>query len=269
MTHVTIIAEVGSVHDGSIGNAIEMVKLWADCGADAAKFQDHRFEEVDQDQQHPNPRVWNETRDDYYRRTEFAVWQWNILAAACKKRGVDFIVSPFSVEAAKEQADRATAFKVASGQLGNVALLAALRDIGKSVYMSSGMTTTAETFAAAEALGPALKYIMVCNSEYPSPPEHWSLRDVGPGTGYSDHSCGIVAPMLAAWQGASAIEVHVTPSRYLYGSDAGHSLEPPEFRQLVAGIRQIEVARASNLTRDEIIKTPEMQRMREVFLCPG
>lgn len=291
MVKVYIIAEIGSTHDGSIGNAIEMVKLWASLGADAAKFQDHRFEEVDQYQQHPNPRVWNETRADYYRRTEFAVWQWNILAAACKKQGVDFIVSPFSVEAAREQADRVTAFKVASGQVTNLELLRTLRELGKPVHLSTGMTTQREWLNAVEVLGPQLlASLMLCTSEYPCAPEHvglnwfselpmrdlWQLDvNVLPGDddkdalrlGFSDHTMGYAASLAAITLGARVIERHVTPSRHLYGSDAAHSLEPDEFRRFVRDVRDLEVMLANPVDKDELVKTEAMQKMRSVFLA--
>lgn len=278
MQRVEIIAEVGSTHDGSIGNALEMVRLWADCGADTVKFQDHRWQRVTG--AHPNPRV-TEQRRDYYNRTAFCDAEWDRIRAACDEHGVRLMVSPFSVQAAKEQGKRAHALKVASGEVTNLALLEAMRETGLPVYLSSGMSPRPEVQRAVAVLGStplvsstgcrALACVMHCTSEYPCRPESVGLSwfrdepDISAAIGFSDHTMGFAASLGAIALGATVIERHVTPSRELYGSDAAHSLEPDEFRRFVREVRELEQM-LGDYDKDAAVRSPEIQRMRRVFM---
>ena len=265
---VYLIAECGSTSDGSLGNALEMVRLWAGYGADAVKFQDHRWEHVPVDQPHPNTRV-RETRREYYERTSFMEFEWDQIAAACRGYRVDLIVSPFSVEAANSHQERVSKFKVASGQVTNEKLLARLSGLGKPVLLSTGMTTADENQAAVAILGNALECVLVCTSEYPCLPRHVGLNRLGSRTrfGLSDHTMGMAASLAAVALGATVIERHVTPSRELYGSDAAHSLEPHEFQAFERELRDLEEMLANPVDNAEAVK--RMAKTREVFLCAG
>ncbi len=262
-----LMAELGSTHDGSLGNCLRAIEVFSRLGASAIKMQDHRCQVVAPDAEHP---AWfqgpaHESRAAYLARTALDGSAWSKIRSACKSASVDLVVSPFSVEAARSLVDVVDAYKVASGQVTNHELLRELVRLGKPVHLSSGMTTWDETLDAAELLKPVLKCIMVCSSEYPNPPEHWMLRDVGPGVGYSDHSSGIIAPLLAVWEGAEVLEVHVTLSREMYGSDARHSLEPAMFATLVDSICQVEAARDSRVTREE--RVAMLAETRRQFLA--
>jgi sialic acid synthase SpsE len=260
-----IIAEIGSTHDGSFGNAVQCIRLFAGCGAHAIKFQDHRWEPVHPDQDHPNPHV-REKRRAYYERIAFTPEQWGELALECKQSNVHFIVSPFSVQAVKEQTS-VDAFKVASGQVTNIPLLEAIRETGKPVYLSGGMSGMAESVAACEVL-PRVVY-MHCTSEYPCLPEHVGLNNFtrAVAMGFSDHTMGFAASLAAITLGVRVVERHVTLSRELYGSDAAHSLEPDEFRRFVNEVLDLDRMLANPVNKDKLVETPQMQRMRDVFLA--
>jgi len=96
---ITIIAEIGSVHDGSIGNALKLIEAAAACGADAVKFQTH-IPEAETLSDAPSPSYFSaEPRFDYFRRTGFTLDQWKHLRAHCANSHVTFLSSPFSLEA--------------------------------------------------------------------------------------------------------------------------------------------------------------------------
>ena len=277
-----IIAEIGSTHDGSIGNALRMVETFAELGADAVKFQCHTGQVVP-DEKHPSVRVLSESRRAYYERTAFDAEQWWGLATAAKGCGVDFIVSPFSVQAVELLADLVDAWKIASGEVTNTALLEAVAATGKPVHVSSGMTSDDETWKAVEVFtrSRSLASVMLCTSQYPCAPENvclqtltrWKLtREWDPPQyrwGFSDHTMGMAASLAAITLGATVIERHVTLSRRMYGSDAAHSLEPDEFARFVREVRELDRMLASPVDKDELVNTPEIRRMREVFLCRG
>src|SRR5690349_2435177 len=98
-SNVSIIAEIGSVHDGSFGNAVKLIETAASCGADVVKFQTH----IASAETLPNapmpPYFKGEPRFEYFERTAFNFDQWSKLKTHCETRGVEFLSSPFSIEA--------------------------------------------------------------------------------------------------------------------------------------------------------------------------
>ena len=96
---VNIIAEVGSVHDGSIGNALKLIELAAKYGANCVKFQTH-IAEAETLQNAPAPSFFKgESRFDYFIRTGFAIEEWEKLKVKCDEYKIEFLSSPFSIEA--------------------------------------------------------------------------------------------------------------------------------------------------------------------------
>ncbi|RYG85739.1 MAG: hypothetical protein EON58_22610 [Alphaproteobacteria bacterium] len=124
MKNLKIIAEVGSVHDGSFGNALKAIEAAANCGADVVKFQTH-IAEAETLKNAPNPPYFQEeSRFDYFRRTGFSLEQWKRLKAKAADCGAEFLSSPFSLEAVDllEQLD-VPAYKIPSGEVTNIPLL--------------------------------------------------------------------------------------------------------------------------------------------------
>jgi N-acetylneuraminate synthase len=148
---VFIIAEIGSVHDGSFGNAKKLIELAKACGADAVKFQTH-IAEAETLKDAPNPPYFqDESRYDYFVRTGFSLEQWNALKVHADKIGIEFMSSPFSIEAV-ELLERVgmKRYKIPSGEVTNTPLLEAVVATGKSVFLSSGMSSWKELDRAVE-----------------------------------------------------------------------------------------------------------------------
>lgn len=267
-----LIAEIGSVHDGSFGNACKLIEAAAACGADAVKFQTH-IPEAETLKDAPMPSYFKgEPRFEYFRRTGFTLDQWRALKAKCDEQGVMFLSSPFSLEAVDllEQVGMAV-YKIPSGEVSNLPLLEKVKATGKPVLLSSGMSGWAEMGAAVETLrgaGPAA--VMQCTSAYPCPPERVGLnimvemgRRYGLPVGYSDHTLGHAACFAACALGAVVIEKHFTFSRLMYGSDAQHSMEPADFKALAEGLRDIRAMLAHPVDKDDLAPYGEMKRIFE------
>ena len=244
-----LIAEIGSVHDGSFGNAGKLIEAAAAAGADVVKFQTH-IAEAETLASAPNPSYFqSESRIDYFRRTGFTPAQWRALATQAEAAGVLFLSSPFSLEAVDLLEDVGVgAYKIPSGEVSNLPLLERVAATGKPVLLSSGMSAWAELEAAVEALrGSGPLTVMQCSSAYPCPPEQVGLnvlaemraRWPGARIGFSDHTLGLAAPIAAAALGAAVIEKHFTFSKLMYGSDARHSMEPGEFAVLARSLREV------------------------------
>src|SRR3989338_9530038 len=99
MPTISIIAEIGSVHDGSFGNACKSIEAAATCGADTVKFQTHIAEAESLEDAPSPPYFSDESRFQYFKRTSFSKDQWKKLAQKSKDCMVNFLSSPFSLEA--------------------------------------------------------------------------------------------------------------------------------------------------------------------------
>jgi N-acetylneuraminate synthase len=273
MSKVLLIAEVGSVHDGSFGNALKLIEAAAATGADVVKFQTHIAEaETLRDAPMP-PYFKGEPRFEYFQRTGFTREQWTKLKAHCEEHGVEFMSSPFSIEAVELlEGLGVTRWKIGSGEMTNTPMLEAVARTGKQVILSSGMSTWAELDAAVETVRRHHNDIVLlqCTSEYPCPPENVGLNVMREmrerydlPVGLSDHTLDNAASLAAVTLGASVIERHFAFSRLMYGSDARHSLLPEELAELARGIRAIESMLAVKLDKDA--KTAELGYMKEIF----
>jgi N-acetylneuraminate synthase len=269
MTDTLIIAEIGSVHDGSFGNAIKLIEAAAACGADAAKFQTH-IAAAETLRNAPMPAYFKgEPRFEYFERTGFTRNQWRELKQACDDNKVLFLSSPFSLEAVDLLEDAGVGtYKIPSGEVTNIPLLEKVRQTGKPALLSSGMSDWTELDAAMAALKGAPVTILQCTSAYPCKPEEVGLNVIGEmaarykvPVGFSDHTIGYAASFAAAAMGATVIEKHFTYSRLMYGSDAKHSMEPEEFRIFAQGLRDIWKMRSHPVNKGDVSAFSEMKRI--------
>jgi N,N'-diacetyllegionaminate synthase len=272
VSHTLIIAEVGSVHDGSYGNAVKLIETAAECGVDAVKFQTH-IPEAETLPDAPMPSYFKgEPRFEYFKRTGFSLDQWVGLKKCCEQNGVEFLSSPFS-EAAVELLEQVgiQRYKIPSGEVTNLPMLEVIANTGKPIILSSGMSSWQELDRAVDIILRENQNLTVlqCTSEYPCPYEDVGLnvmlemaeryrKDVG----LSDHTLTNFASLAAVTLGAKVIEKHFTFSRLMYGSDARHSLEPNELSNLVDGIRAIETMMGVRIDKDQINR---YQEMKEIF----
>jgi N,N'-diacetyllegionaminate synthase len=267
---VFVIAEAGMNHDGSLGNAIRMAEVAAECGADAIKFQLHDADAETTRDAPPPPYFTHESRWEYFTRTAFDDEEWQTLKEACDRAGIEFFCSVFSLAALERlEAIGAARYKIGSGEVTNLALVRAAAETGKPVLVSSGMSSWAELDAAVEAAGERVT-VLQCTSAYPTPPERVGLNLIaelreryGKPVGLSDHTLGPFAAFAAVALGAVAIEKHFTLSKEMYGPDAALALEPYELEELVDGIREIERMLASPVDKDDVAAFAEMKRVFE------
>lgn len=258
-----VIAEVGSVHDGSFGNALKLIDLAKTVGADAVKFQTHLADfEVTHDAKRPE-HFRAETRLEYFRRTGFTLGEWSDLKAHADGIGLTFLSSVFCSEAV-DLLDEigVAAHKIPSGEVSHLSLLTRVAQSGKPILLSTGMSDWSEINTALETLrngGAEDIWIFQCTSLYPCPPEHVGLNVVreldeksGGKVGFSDHTDGPAASIAAVASGAQVVEKHLTFSKAMYGSDAPYATEPGPFRQLVKALREVWEMRKNPVDKNNI-----------------
>jgi len=269
-----IVAEVAQAHDGSLGMAHAFIDAIAAAGADAVKFQTHiaGAESTPGEPWRVKFSLQDATRFEYWKRMEFTEDQWHGLKAHADERGLQFLSSPFSFEAV-DLLERVgvAAWKVASGET-NIPMLDRMLDTGRPIILSTGMSTLHEIDAAVEyvkAHGVPLT-VLQCTTAYPCPPEKIGLNMLSVfrdryqcAVGLSDHSGTIYAGLAAATIGIDMLEVHVTFSRQMFGPDVPASVTIDELRQLVEGVRFIEIMNANPVEKDSIAE--EMLPLRQMF----
>lgn len=270
-----IIGEVALAHDGSLGLAHAFVDAIAATGADAVKFQTHLAEAESTPDEPWRVRFspQDETRYEYWKRTSFTETQWGGLAEHARRVGLRFLSSPFSNEAV-DLLERVgvDAWKVASGEIGNLPLLERIARTRRLVILSSGMSPMGELDAAVaccRAAGAPFA-VMQCTTAYPCPPEQIGLnlldefrRRYDCLVGLSDHSGTVFPGLTAVALGAKAVEVHVTLSRQMFGPDVPASITPNELEQLVTGARFIERMLSHPVDKDAF--ADEAQSLRRIF----
>lgn len=270
-----IIGEVAQTHDGSLGTAHAFIDAIAVAGADAVKFQTHiaSAESTPGEPWRVKFSRQDASRYDYWKRMEFSEEHWNGLRAHAEERGLWFLSSPFSLEAV-EMLERVgvAAWKVASGETGNDAMLEAMTATGRPFLLSTGMSPLSEIDrAVARIEAHRLPLVLLqCTSAYPCPPEKVGLNLIplfreryGCGVGLSDHSGTIYPGLAAATLSIAALEVHVTLSREMFGPDVPVSLTPEELRRLVDGVRFIERMNAHPVDKDA--SAGELDPLRRLF----
>lgn len=269
-----LIAEVGSVHDGSFGNALKLIDLAKECGADYVKFQTHIASEETLATAPQPPFFKSEGRYDYFERTGFSKSQWKFFLDTCDSMGIEFLSSPFSIEALNllEEIGVKT-HKIPSGEVTNLPLLEAVSKTGKPILLSSGMSNWDELDCAIKTIRKHNNdlTILQCTTEYPCKYENVGINVMlemkeryNIPFGLSDHTLTNYAAFLAVSLGATVIEKHLTFSRKMYGSDAKHSSEPDEFRELSIGIKAIDKMIKSKVDKSEIgINLLEMKKTFE------
>lgn len=265
-----VVAELGMTHDGSFGLARRMTEEAIKSGASIVKFQWHIASEETTRSAPSPPYFKNESRFDYFSRTEFSLDQFRELATICHESNVISCVSVFS-ELSAQRAKEAgfEVIKIPSGEVSNTPLLNVVKEIGLPVIMSSGMSNWRELDQAVEIFGNEYDLcLMQCSSSYPTPPKHVGLnilkelRDrYSLSIGLSDHTLTSATSVAAVVLGASVIEKHFTLSKSLYGPDARFSLEPHEFKALVSDVKFVRESISLPVNKDDITPYEEMRRV--------
>ena len=254
---VLIIAEISANHGGSLERTLELIRVAADCGADAVKVQTYTADTMTIDSDEPrfvvgpgNP--WSGRKLHELYREAAMPWEWYPeLAVEAERHGIILFSTPFDRSAVDFLVSNATAvLKIASFELTDLPLITAAAATDLPLIMSTGMATESEiddAVSAATAAGAGGLALLRCNSAYPSPVDQMDLATmtdmarrwqtpVGLSDHTLDHTCAIVAVAL----GASIVEKHFTRSRADGGPDASFSLEPDELAGLVTAVRAAE-----------------------------
>jgi N-acetylneuraminate synthase len=248
-----IIAEMSANHNGSLDRALAIVEMAKASGADAIKLQTYKADTITIDHDGPefllNEGLWAGRRLYELYQSAAMPWEWHQpLFKRAKEIGIAIFSSAFDATAVDLlQSLDAPAYKIASLETGDIALIQRIAATGKPMIVSTGASEIGEieeAVAAARAGGCRELILLQCTSGYPTPASESNLRTIPDMAakfdclvGLSDHTYGTAVPVAAVALGACAIEKHVTLRRADGGVDSDFSLEPEELTRLVADCR--------------------------------
>lgn len=269
-----VIAEAGSNFNQSLSTAMDLIDAAADAGADAVKFQLFKAEAL-----------YPEGTDLYriFKSIELPRdWVPRLIEHAAK-RSIAWLASSFDLESLRYLEEAGVpAHKIASSEVTNLRLLAAVARTGKPIFMATGMCDLSDIQVALQILkaeGNPRVSLMQCGTVYPLPIEDVNLKVIpvfaatfGGPVGFSDHTLGRDAAVAAAALGAVTFEKHFTLDRTSDGPDHFYALEPGELAEYIESIRKTHRALGSG--QKEMLPQERAQGRREglyarIDLSPG
>ena len=202
-----------------------------------------------------------------------------------KQLGIEFMSTAFDSDSLNFLTDtvKIRRIKIASGDLVNPIILYKASLSNLPIILSTGMSNLSEiklalgvisfcsikkklpnkiealSFLNSDQAQKVLKKrvtILQCTTEYPTPLKNVNLNVISTlkkyfklPVGLSDHTIGINVAVGASALDISIIEKHLTLDKNLEGPDHRSSLEKNEFKTMVTGIRQVEIALGSNIKK--------------------
>jgi len=252
-----IIAELSANHNGDINIAKESIKVAKEIGANAIKLQTYTADTL----------TLNCKRDDFivkggtlwdgkslYELYKWAYtpWEWHgELFEYAKEVGIDIFSSPFDKSAVDflEQFNP-IAYKIASFEITDYELVRYTASKGRPIIISTGIATIDEIQDVVEICrseGNSDIVLLKCTSAYPALLEDANLLTIpnlaqtfGVVSGFSDHTIGSTAPIVAVTLGAKVIEKHFILDKSIGGADADFSMDADEFAKMIKDIRDTE-----------------------------
>lgn len=262
---ITIIAEAGVNHNGSMELAKQMVDQAKASGADYIKFQTFQPEKLvskyaEKAEYQKKTTGSEENQLQMLKKLALSQDDFRELKAYCEQAGIGFISTPFDLDSVDFLESLEMDFwKIPSGEITNLPYLIKIAKTGRPIVMSTGMCQMEEVEEALKWLkesGAGDITLLHCNTQYPTPMEDVNLnamhslrRQFHLPAGYSDHTEGIEVPIAAAALGAVVIEKHFTLDKTMEGPDQAASLLPEELKAMVRAIRNIENALGSGEKR--------------------
>ena len=267
------VAEIGINHNGDLDIAKKLIDVAAYAGCNAVKFQ-KRTPEVcvpAEQQGHLRETPWGYISYlDYRHHVELDKDDYNAIARHCREKNILWLGSCWDEPSIDflEQFDP-PCYKIPSACLTDDNLLHYIRQTGRPLILSTGMSTVEQIDHAADVLGTQELIILHCTSTYPADSNELNLRVIprfqdryNIPVGYSGHERLVYTTLAAVALGACLVERHITLNRTMWGSDHAASLEPQGLTKLINYIRATETSLGDGEKRLYDSEIPVMKKLR-------
>ncbi len=254
---VYIIAELSANHNGSLQTALDTIKAAKEIGANAIKLQTYRADTITLNSKNPDFMIDGGTLWDgknLYELYEeaYTPWEWHKeLFDYARSINIDIFSTPFDKSAVDflEQFNP-SAYKIASFEITDYELVRYTASKGKPIIISTGVATIDEIQDVVDicrSVGNENIILLKCTSEYPAKLDEANLKTIpnmkdtfGVEVGFSDHTMGHIAPVVAVTLGAKVIEKHFILDKNIGGADSAFSLDKKEFEEMIKAVRDSE-----------------------------
>ena len=274
------IADIAANHNGSLDKAIELIKLAADAGANAAKFQNFSAKTIVSDigfkklgRNFSHQASWKASVYDVYDKASISLEWTHHLSEACKSVGIDYMTAPYDLAFIQPIDPYVSCWKVGSGDITWLDNIKALCATDKPILLATGASSMNDVVNAYNVVS---QYgndcvLMQCNTNYTGSLDNfkyinlnvlrsYSLAFPQAVLGLSDHTPGHATVLGAIALGARVIEKHFTDDVSQEGPDHAFSMDPDSWRSMVVASRQLE------LSLGDGIKVVEENEQRTVQL---
>ena len=262
------IADIAANHDGDINRAKDLIWLAKESGADVAKFQhfksdkivsDYGFKKLDNSKM-SHQATWNksvaEIYDQYHTKRE---WN-NELIKTCQEADIEFMTTPYDIDAMTEIAEYVNAIKIGSGDITYKQILEIVARYDKPVLLATGASNIDDVINAVNFCTDINKKICVmqCNTNYTGSIDNFNYVNLNvlktfsvlfPNIplGFSDHTPGHSAVLGAVALGARVIEKHFTDDNNRIGPDHHFALNPLTWKEMVDRTKELEMSLGNGL----------------------
>lgn len=266
------IADIAANHDGSLQRAKNLIKLAAENGANAAKFQNFLaktivsrkgFQELGQKLAHQAK--WDKDVYTVYEEAELP-WNWTEeLAATCEEYGIDYFTAPYDLSFVDKYGGLMEIIKVGSGDITWTESLHKLAGTDKYIFLATGASSMDDVRRALQDLENVKKplVLMQCNTNYTGSNDNFqnlNLKVLSTFSqefpdvilGLSDHTPGHIAVLGAVALGARVIEKHFTDDKLRTGPDHNFSLSPIDWKKMVEETRKLEASLGDGIKKVEL-----------------
>ena len=252
---VYIIAEMSANHNGSLQTALDTIKAAKEAGANAVKLQTYRADTLTlhckkQDFLIDGGTLWDGKSLYELYEEAYTPWEWHAeLFAYARSIGIDIFSSPFDKTAVDFlETLNPSAYKIASFEITDYALVRYVASKGRPIIISTGIAYKEEiddVIKICKDVGNTDIILLKCTSAYPAPLEDANLltipalkQEFQVSVGFSDHTLGSTAPVVATSLGAQVIEKHFIINKSIGGADADFSMDAKDFQEMVQKVRE-------------------------------
>jgi sialic acid synthase SpsE len=260
------VADISANHDGELERAKGLIRLCAEAGANAAKFQNFRAQRIVSEVgfrqlggQLSHQSKWKKSVLRVYEDATLP-WEWTpVLKEECAACGIDYFSAPYDLDAVDMLDPFVDLFKIGSGDITWPEMLRKVAGKNKPVLLATGASDIGEVKRAVQEILPmnAQLVLMQCNTNYTGSLENFrhihlrvldSYRGMFPEVvlGLSDHTPGHVTVLGSVALGARVIEKHFTDDDGREGPDHLFSMTPSTWREMVDRTRELELALGSS-----------------------
>jgi len=265
------IADIGANHDGDLNRAKDLIWLAKDAGADCAKFQHFRAKDIVSDtgfknlsgsQSHQSQ--WKKSVYQIYKEYECKEIWTEELISTCHDAEIDFMTTPYDIDAIKFFANKVPGFKIGSGDITWLASVELMAKQNLPILLATGASDITDVERAVSAVleNNTDIILMQCNTNYTADLENYkyinlkvlssfALHWPGMLLGLSDHTFGHSTVLGAIALGARVIEKHFSDDNSRPGPDHKFAMNSETWREMVLRSRELELALGDGIKRIE------------------